>query len=350
MNPSPLSSPAVSICIPAFHRPVELRVAIESVLTQGVDEIEVLVGDNGGGDLESVVQALGDHRVLYVCHSRNLGMAGNWNALLDRARAPLVALLMDDDRWLPGYLPEVLSRFGRDRSLGVVFTNHVFEGSGPAWKRECLLPQGRYENFLLNLLKYQPICASAAVMRREVWEQVRPAPDLLTADLVLQIRAALAGAVFFYVDRPLVAYRVHGGQLSGSEERFRDDEVALWNSFGFNDSECEKLRTELLRRSLFSRAATSLKGASADEAWSYVATALALETGPLAVRESMIKVLASHPRLARAAAWGWDKLAGPHSVWTWWAQVERGRGWPRGVGSTGARSHLADNGPAQRHS
>lgn len=312
MNGSALSGPAVSIGIPAFRRPAELRVAIESVLAQGIQDVEVLVGDNGGGDLESIVQAVGDDRVVYVRHPFNLGMAGNWNALLDRATAPLVSLLMDDDRMLPGYLAAVLERFDRDPSLDFVFTNHVFECSGSPWKRECTLPEGRYEDFLLTLLKYQPICASAAVLSKDLWKRIRPAPDLLTADLVLQIRAAVAGAVFFYLDRPLVAYRVHPGQLSGSEQRFRDDHVALWSSFHFNDPECEMVRTELLRGSLFSRAATSLKHARADEAWSYVEAALALDAGPLAVRETMIKALSCHPRLARLVAWGWERtVRGP---------------------------------------
>jgi glycosyltransferase involved in cell wall biosynthesis len=303
--------PLVSICIPAYGRPRELGEAIESVLEQDHRDVEVVVGDDSG-DLEEAARASGDPRVRYLRNERRLGMAGNWNAVLDASRGELVGLLMDDDRLLPGFLTAVVQTFEADPSAGVVFTDHVFQGPDGVTRRECALAEGRYPDFLPHLLDHKPVAVSAAVMRREVWEAVRPLPDLKTADVVMHVRAALAGAVFHYVDEPLMAYRRHPGQLSG-ELAFRDDVVAAWEQFSFEDAACERRRRKRLAAALVSRAGGRLREARYADALHDVERAHALGTGPRRPREHAIGALARHPALAATFMRALDRarLAGP---------------------------------------
>ncbi len=93
----------------------------------------------------------------------------------------------------------------------------------------------------------------AALMRKEAWADSRPLPDLYTADIIMQIRIAQSGWAFYYIDAPLMAYRVHAGQLSGQEDRPRRDLVRAWELFEFADSECEAIRRRLLSGALYSR-------------------------------------------------------------------------------------------------
>jgi glycosyltransferase involved in cell wall biosynthesis len=292
------TGPAVSICIPAFGRPESLRTAIQSVLAQSFDDFEVLVGDDSG-DLESAL--VGDPRVRYFRNPTRVGMARNWNALLDRTRGRFVGLLMDDDELRPDFLRTVVSCFDEDSTLGVVFTNHYFRADGALRERDCELPEGRYEKFLLDLLRYRPVAVSASLMRREVWEQVRPLPDLLTADVVLHVRAALRGWPFFYVNRPLMVYRVHPGQLSRQEQSFRNDEVRAWDSFSFDDQDCERLRRRYLAEALTSRAAAHLKNDRIREARLDVARARALDSRSFGARGTIIRMLTRIPFLIPAA-------------------------------------------------
>jgi glycosyltransferase involved in cell wall biosynthesis len=293
-----MRSPTVSVCIPAFGRPEFLRTAIESVLAQSFGDFELLVGDDSG-DLESAV--VSDPRIRYFRNATRLGMAGNWSALLDRARGRFVGLLMDDDELAPDFLETVVSRFADDPSLGVVFTNHYFRTEGALRKRKCALPEGRHDDFLLDLLRYRPVAVSATLMRHDVWEQVRPLPDVVTADVVLHVRAALHRWPFFYVDRPLMVYRVHPGQLSRQEEPFRDDEVRTWDSFSFDDPECEQLRRAYLAKALVSRAATHVKERQTREARLDIARARALDSRSLGTRGTIIRVLTRTPHLIAAA-------------------------------------------------
>lgn len=97
--------PAFTVLIPTYRRPDLLREAIASVLAQTFDDFEVLVVDDASGDeTPEVVDAVQDPRVRYVCRDRNGGAGATRNTGFEHARGDLVALLDDDDVYLPEFL------------------------------------------------------------------------------------------------------------------------------------------------------------------------------------------------------------------------------------------------------
>jgi glycosyltransferase involved in cell wall biosynthesis len=255
----------ISICIPAHARPAELRAAIRSVLGQSFPVSEVLIGDDSG-ELVRTVEEFNDPRVIYIRNDRQLGMANNWNSLLDQARGRYLGLLMDDDVLAPTFVEKCLEGLS-SLEVGISFTNHAFfDDGGRRWIRQCALSAGLHRAFLVKLLELRPVAVSAAIMRREVWNQVRPLPDILTADLYMHAQAAAAGWSFFYVDEPLMSYRVHSGQLSQSKTKFRDDGVRLWELLKFESADAEAIRKRALARALVSRAAARLQLGEANAA------------------------------------------------------------------------------------
>lgn len=255
------------VLIPTYSRPRLLERAIRSALAQAGVPVRVIVGDDGTQGA-AVVERIGDHRVSYVANPARLGIAGNWNALLDRSRADAVALLMDDDVLAPDFLSTCVERLREHADVGVVFTNHLFDEGERTRPRTCDVAEGRHDDFLVTFLRHRPVAVSAALMRREVWRDVRPLPDTAAADMVLFARAAAAGWPFFYVDRPLMTYRSHGDMFS-STLGFRNDVVAAWRSMSFERPEAEALRRRLLGDALLSRASMRLRerdrqGAAAD--------------------------------------------------------------------------------------
>lgn len=299
-----MRAPLVSVCIPAYRRPRELREALASVLGQDFDDLEVVIGDDTG-ELEHVARASGDARVRYLANPVRLGMAGNWTSTLDAARGRYRALLMDDDVLLPGFLSRTVDALEDDSSVGIAFSDHYFDIAGERRLRGCSLPGGRHEDCVGIILRHRPLVAvSAAVMRADVWQQVRPLPDLLNADLVMHLRAAQAGWAFFYVPEPLMAYRVHQHQLTSDEARFRGDLVRAWDLFAFEDPADEAIRRLFLARALIARAATHVKAGEHDEAKVAAARARAL-AARLGVRESLTATLAHSAAISRPAASAW---------------------------------------------
>src|SRR5205823_4427718 len=107
-----------------YARPLELRQAIESALGQTFPVSEVLIGDDSG-DLRRTVEEINDPRIIYIRNDPRLGMANNWNSLLDQARGRYLALLMDDDVLAPTFVEKCLGGFS-SAEVGISFTNHAF--------------------------------------------------------------------------------------------------------------------------------------------------------------------------------------------------------------------------------
>jgi len=305
----------VSICIPTYNRPVQLREAIASALAQTETDIEVIVTDDAMR--QDLASELSDRRLRYYVNERNLGMAGNWERALSLARGRFVGLLMDDDRLLPTFTERCLDVFAADPVVGAVFTNHYFDDGTRVVARERLLPEGTYPAFLPLIVRYKPVAICATLMRRELWAQVLPLPDIHTADLALQVRAAQAGCVFHYIDEPLMVYRVHENQLSGDPD-FRSHAVALWRLFSFDTgSEEELLRRRLLAEALLSCAAAHIRrgevAAARPLAWE--AAGLGVRSSELAWRPRLVAEIAKSGvamygagRALQAVDWGRDSL------------------------------------------
>ena len=94
--------PVVSVVISTYNRQEKLKRALASVLGQTLRDIEVIVVDNASTDAtEEVVRNVKDLRVRYIRHDSNKGGPAARNTGIKHARAPYIALLDDDDEWMP---------------------------------------------------------------------------------------------------------------------------------------------------------------------------------------------------------------------------------------------------------
>lgn len=313
-----MSELTVSIGIRGWRRDT-LPLAIESVLAQGRDDLELIVGDDAG-DLEDVVARYDDPRVRYRRHPTRLGLTGNARALLDSARGRYIGLLDDDDRMLPGYLDATIARLDEDLQVGIVFTNWFHEAGGRLHERKWPLEGGRHDDFLATILRGCPVILSAALMRREVWEEGEsrhPVRDDASVDMTVWMRTAEAGWSFYFIDKRLVVYGVHTDQVTHQEDLIRERAVRLWSSFRFDDPECERLRRRRVAEALLDRANLRLRRRRLREAGRDVRSARRVAPGRLGergvvallgARHGAAKLFARHPRLVRPAFAAWRLL------------------------------------------
>ena len=94
-----MNSPLVSIGIPTFNRAEGFLIdAIKSATRQSYSNIEIIIADNCSADnTESVVQSIGDPRILYFRHDHNIGPENNFNFCLNQVKGAFFLLLHDDD-------------------------------------------------------------------------------------------------------------------------------------------------------------------------------------------------------------------------------------------------------------
>lgn len=92
----------ISVVIPTYNRAATLKLAVDSVLNQTFQDIELLIVDDASeDDTEQVVSQMKDKRIHYIkvahnsgaCHARNLGAL--------HAQGEYVAFQDSDDKWHP---------------------------------------------------------------------------------------------------------------------------------------------------------------------------------------------------------------------------------------------------------
>jgi glycosyltransferase involved in cell wall biosynthesis len=95
-------TPAVSAVIPTRNRPDLVARAVRSALGQSVEGIEVIVVIDGPDEATRVaLDAIADARLRVIELPESGGAPAARNVGVREARAPWVALLDDDDEWLP---------------------------------------------------------------------------------------------------------------------------------------------------------------------------------------------------------------------------------------------------------
>ena len=99
-------NPLVTTIIPTFRRPILVRRAIISALSQTLSDLRVSVYDNGSDDeTEATVRDLQsiDSRIDYYRHPSNIGALNNFNFGLSRVESDYFSFLSDDDFLLPDF-------------------------------------------------------------------------------------------------------------------------------------------------------------------------------------------------------------------------------------------------------
>jgi GT2 family glycosyltransferase len=122
----------VSVVIPTYNRVDTIERAIDSALMQDYSPLEVVVvGDGVGDEISELVlrRCREDRRVRYVW-KENGGVCTARNRGLLEARGEFIAMLDDDDYWLPGKLQRQVSILERHPEVSLIWSD--FDAVNPA--------------------------------------------------------------------------------------------------------------------------------------------------------------------------------------------------------------------------
>ena len=236
---------SVDVVIPCYNYAHYLPQCVNSIVSQDVDGLRVLIIDNASTDNSVEVArrlAEKDSRIEVVCHETNLGPHASFNEGIDRARADYFMILCADDIIVPGALRggiEVLERCP-EAAFVLGANSKPFVGDVPPELEPQ--PEG---GILLSGPEYIGQCCGAAgensgahaiLVRTLVQKSVGHYRANLTHmdDLEMVMRLACTGAVA-KLRGALVAQRMHvTNQLSALwDDKLRDlqEREAAFNSF-----------------------------------------------------------------------------------------------------------------------
>jgi glycosyltransferase involved in cell wall biosynthesis len=142
--------PTVSVLIPTYNYARYLPEAIESVLAQDLESVEIIISDDCStdGSAEIIAKyALRDSRIKATIQKQNLGMVANWNWCLAQAKGKYIKYLFGDDCLAhPAALRKYVDLFESDPSISLVSSARMIID-------ECSEPQ-KIWNELINNCPY----------------------------------------------------------------------------------------------------------------------------------------------------------------------------------------------------
>ena len=205
--------PLVTVVIPTHNRAATLKEALDSVYGQeGVGQqfdLEVIVVDDASTDETSqVVSRYPAGR--YVRHATNRGPAAARNTGIRESTGSLVALLDDDDVWLPHKLALQIPTLEAHPEAGGIYSHIRIEFGDRAyvWPDLSYTPRG---SVFRDLLLTNSIPTPSVLIRREAFAKAGYFDEQLTSaeDYDMMLRVAfhfpfvfVPGVVAVYRQRP----------------------------------------------------------------------------------------------------------------------------------------------------
>lgn len=213
--------PKVSVIIPTHNRAAFLQAAIQSVLNQTFQDFEIIVVDDASKDeTGEVVRSFTDQRIRYIRHETNKGQGATRNAGLRHASGEYVALLDDDDEWMPQKLEKQVRLLdSTSAKVGMVYTGVSRVEVSSRRLISQLIPEKRGSLFEEMCEKNWIGGCSTVLLRRACFEKIGWFDEGLAAqadyDMWLRISKEFD---IEYIREPLVLYTVHGNRISTNHE------------------------------------------------------------------------------------------------------------------------------------
>ncbi len=218
MNQQPL----ISVLMPAYNSELYIAEAIESILNQSYQNIELIIFDDGSSDnTRQVIQSFNDPRIVKILSDQNYGVVRARNDMIDRASGQYIALMDADD---------IADRTRLEKQLRSLEAGEcdlcgsaqwvLDEASGKIKKSKDKFTDADLRS-LLSV--YCGLCNSAMMGKAEIFKRFKYDTTILTSeDYYLWVVMAAAGYRFLNLKERLITYRRYPAQTSSVHlDKFR---------------------------------------------------------------------------------------------------------------------------------
>lgn len=131
--------PLVSIIMTTMNRAKIIQNSINSVINQTYDNWELIIINDGGENIQEIVNRFGDSRIRYIHFEKNQGKSHANNIGIESSRGEIIAYLDDDDRWYSNHLDITINELLITKNRQFVYTDYV--------KVECIIDNKLQEQF-----------------------------------------------------------------------------------------------------------------------------------------------------------------------------------------------------------
>jgi len=139
LSDSAPKSPRISIGLPVYNGADYLKDAIESILTQTFGDFELIISDNASTDeTEKICRlyASRDKRIRYYRNQKNLGLAKNYNRVVELARCSYFKWAAADDLIAPEFLAACIEVLDNNPGILVCHTKVSIIDKSGKWLKD----------------------------------------------------------------------------------------------------------------------------------------------------------------------------------------------------------------------
>jgi glycosyltransferase involved in cell wall biosynthesis len=208
--------------MPAYNSELYIAEAIQSILNQTYQNIELIIFDDGSSDkTRQVIEGFTDPRMIKVLSDQNHGVVRARNEMIDRASGKYIALMDADDIADPTRLEkqvDILESGEYDICGSAQWV--LDEGTGRIKKSKDKFSDA---DLRALLSVYCGLCNSAMTGKAEIFKRFKYDTSILTSeDYYLWVQMAAAGSRFLNLPERLITYRRYPAQTSSVHlEKFK---------------------------------------------------------------------------------------------------------------------------------
>ena len=128
----------ISICIPTYNRPEELKRTLESIDTTKYDDVNIVISENCSPkqkETRAIVEEFKNsskYDVYYYENEKNIGYDKNIRALIQRSKGQFSMFFSDDDMFMPGAMDAFVEFVREHQDCGYIlrsYRNYKEDGS-----------------------------------------------------------------------------------------------------------------------------------------------------------------------------------------------------------------------------
>jgi glycosyltransferase involved in cell wall biosynthesis len=229
-----MTTPLVSIVIPAYKAGRYITTTLASVRAQTHTRWELLICEDGIFDdtAEQVktFAANTTNPVRFFQNPKNLGVSQTRNRLLDASQGDFIAFLDADDLWTPDHLAHSLATMEAEHTDWIIGGLNRIDSLGHFTEQGILPPVISPQEMPTQLLSYNFILPSGMVTRAKVFGQGLRFDTHLSVgeDLDLCIQIVETGHKASFSRKATLNYRKHPASATGEPARFSEGMAQLY--------------------------------------------------------------------------------------------------------------------------
>jgi len=217
--------PWLSVLIPAYNTAEYLSECVNSILSQEVNAIEVILYNDGSTDeTHEVCQRFEQENseiVRYINGEQNKGISVSRNTLLEQARGTYIWFIDSDDFALPNSLTK-LQKVASTSSPELIICD--YRRNNDDYVKSFDGPSGELiedsESLIAGVFKYRKVYCWQKIIKKEVFSRSSKFPSgQIFEDVYVIPQLMFSVRSYYYLAEPCISYRIRPGSIMAAISR-----------------------------------------------------------------------------------------------------------------------------------